>query len=128
MAVDAFRKEDEETKIFLGITFRDINNKPDSVTNRFVLSDGTDFDDTDYLYQWGDGKPGYTTFEKCAYLGNDGKIVDVYCRTEGKALCAVESTCPSSGSERSRANLPIFALFVAGSVFNAFHALAGLYF
>ena len=34
MAVDAFRKEDEETKIFLGITLRDINNKPDSEKNR----------------------------------------------------------------------------------------------
>ena len=49
------------------MTVRDTNNKPDSYNNRFVLSDGTDFDDTDYLYQWVDDKPGYTNYERCNF-------------------------------------------------------------
>ena len=110
--VDAFRKGDEESKIFLGVTVRNIYDYPSPSLNPFVFSDGTDFDDGEFPYKWGDNEPGYVATTKCTYLGNNGRVFEVECDQVGKALCAVESTCAESGSERSRANLPIFALFL----------------
>ena len=132
IAVDAFRKDDGDSKIFLGITSRNMNNAPEPPdVNPFVFSDDTVFDGKNFLYQWADTKPGEGYYERCVYLGNDGKVSNINCDLEGKALCIVDSTCTdpeSSGSVLSRANLLLFALFMAGSVFNAFHALAGLVF
>ena len=128
LAVGAFRKKDGDSKIFLGITVRDLDYSPGLPTdNPFVFSDDTVFDGSDF-FQWADEKPGDGYNDRCTYLDDDGKIVNYDCDQEGRALCVVESTCANSGSERSRANLSIFALFVAGSAFNALHALAGFVF
>jgi len=132
LAVDALRKEDAESKIFLGITTKDRKISPSPTDNYFVFSDGTKFDASSFLYDWADEKPTYANHLSCTYLTNDGKIADEECfsgvKSKGKAFCAVESTCTNSGTERSRANLSLFALFVAGGAFNVLHALAGLVF
>ena len=47
------------------------------------------------------------------------------CKTYEK--CKDENSA-SSESERSRANLPVFALFLACSVFKTFYALVGIVF
>ena len=131
IAIETFRKDDGDSKIFLGITSRNMNDSPQPPDfNPFVFSDDTVFDG-ESVYQWADSKPSEGYYEHCVYLGNDGKVSNTECGLEGKALCIVETACTdpeSSGSALSRANLPLFALFMAGSVFNAFHALAGLVF
>ena len=128
VAIDKFRKTegDQSAKMFLGITARDPKQTPDEESNPFILSDGTEFDDDDFdsFYKWSDSFPLYIDGSNCAYLGSDSRIYDASCDYDGVALCYV--ACADSASERSRANLPLFALFVAGSVFKALHVLAGL--
>ena len=67
----------------------------------------------------------HCSFEKCAYLYYDGRLATDRCDYEGWALCTVACEDASSGSELSRANLPVFALFAAASIFKAFYALVG---
>jgi len=124
-AVDDYRKEDPSTAIFLGISVKEPDQTPNKDTNPFVFSDGKnfDFDDKNFVYQWVEGGPTYDVVYKCAYLDSSGEIYETSCDMSGKALCFTD--CPSSGSKSSRKNFPLFALFVAGSVFNAFYALAG---
>ena len=97
--------------------------------NDFAYSDGTDFDVSSFAYKWIDNDPDYDYDGgkyKCVYLRGDGKITNYECvRLTGNALCFVEEDCANSDSERSRLNLPVFALFMAGSVFKTFFALVG---
>jgi len=125
-AIDEYQKEDHGTMIFLGITVKKPDQTPNEDTNPFVFSDGTnfDFDDENFVYPWASGGPGYDDIYKCAYVETDKKIWENSCDSTGKALCFID--CPSSGSESFRENFPLFAFFVAGSVFNAFYALTGL--
>ena len=97
-------------------------------TNPFSFSDGTEFSDSEpsMLLKWACGKPDYTAAsEKCAYLYSDGRLAHDKCGYEGWALCNVACKDASSGSELSRANLPVFALFAMASVFKAVFALVG---
>ena len=135
LAVDKFRVGDDESRIFLGITVRDSKQNPDEISNPFVFLDGTEFDDDDYSYQWVDNFSSHSSGRNCAILWTDGNIYNVRCDENGKALCYMG--CPkskdksedensvNSRSKRSCANLQLFALFAAASVFNALHALAG---
>ena len=111
------------------ITFRNTDQAPDASGNPFVFSDGTEFDDGNFLKWQDDDLPEYKTDLRCtALFDSDGGIIDTMCDLEGRALCYVESTCPSSASELSRANLPLFALFATVGAFSAFRALAALVF
>jgi len=126
-AVDEFYKKKPGTDFFLGITVKDPDLSPNEDTNPFVFSDGTnfDFDDESYVYQFTSGEPTYNDVLKCTYMGSGGEIFEADCTMSMKALCFID--CLNSGSESSRKNFPLFALFVAGSVFSAFFdALAGL--
>ena len=117
LEVDKLREEDGKSKIFLGITVRNTDQAPHKTNNPFVFSDGSEFNEGEFLYKWADKTPFYLEQMSCVYIERE-RILDERCNKNGKALCAVKSTCLNSGFERSRAN---FALFVAGSVFNAFH-------
>ena len=126
-AVDEFYNNKPDTRLYLGITVKDPDLSPNEDTNPFVFSDGTnfDFDDESYVYQFNSGEPTYYDLYKCAYLGSGGEIFEADCTESMKTLCFID--CLNSGSESSRKKFPLFALFVAGSVFNAFFdALAGL--
>jgi len=125
-----FYKEDETTEVYLGIAVRNLESGTNKVTNPFVFSDGSDFSDGDFL-KWTAENPSYNSVFRCTHIANSNfEIKDAKCDQRGVALCYVAcSEDENSGSERSRANLHLFALFlVAGSVFNAFHALAGIIF
>jgi len=124
--VDEYHNKGQSTELYLGITVKEPEQPPNKDTNPFVFSDGTNFDidNKNFVYPWASGVPSYNDIYKCAYVDTDKKIWDNNCDSTGKALCFI--VCPSSGSESSRKNFPLFALFVAGSVFNAFYALAGL--
>ena len=96
--------------------------------NDFTFSDGTDFDESGFAFQWEDKKPSYDDAggeNKCVYLTSDGELTNVYCNNDGHALCAVGCEDASSESERSRASLPVFALITAGYFFKTFFALVG---
>jgi len=126
--IDEYRKlsiENQYSLIYLGISVKEPDQTPNRDTNPFVFSDGTnfDFDDKNFVYQFTAGEPSYYDDYKCAYV-NSGELSENECSLTGKAICFID--CPNSGSERSRINFPLFALFVAGSVFNVFYALAGL--
>jgi len=124
VVVDEFRVKDGETLIFLGITVRNPEQTPDMDTNPFVFSDGTDSNDA-ALFEWAEEEPTYDEEAKCAgFLDHTSQIYELECDDAGRTLCFVD--CPNSGSERSRKNFSLFALFVAGSVFNAFHSGLGL--
>ena len=110
-------------RIYLGITVEDREKIPDFTDNPHVFSDGTDFNDDGFLYEWNDGFPTYGSNDRCVALDKSLQMFTGRCDGYGKALCYV--ACPSSASERFRANLPIFALFAA---FSAFCALAALVF
>ena len=105
-----------------------MDEDPSQKTNPFSFSDGTEFSDSeaDMLLKWACEKPDYTAAsEKCAYLYYDGRLATDRCDYEEWALCTVACEDASSGSELSRANLPVFALFAAASIFKAFYALVG---
>jgi len=116
LAYDELRDEDENVFVFIGVTVRDAGETPDKVANPFVFSDDTEFKDGDFL-KWAESTiPEYADIYRCSILKNsNGKMSDVSCDQSGRALCYVD--CPTSGFELSRANLPLFALFLAAHVF-----------
>ena len=97
--------------------------------NDFAYSDETDFDVSSFAFKWSDSDPNYDADGgeyKCVYINGGGKISNYRCDfMKGNALCFVEEDCANSDSERSRLNLPVFALFMAGSVLKTFFALVG---
>ena len=104
-----------------------------SDSNPFVFSDGTQVEDTNTLIKWsGPEEPEYDPDAKCVCLaakrhqtGNYNDNLATLCKMESECE-EEEEKCPmNNGSDRSRANLPVFALFMAGSVFKAFYALVG---
>jgi len=133
-AIDKFFVENSNTYSFvIGIHTRDLKETPHETENPFVFSDGSEFVVEGFLYPWFSNFPSYIPSRNCVFVENDKTITNYPCNgNDMKALCFV--VCPNtedensanSGSERSREKLPLSALFVAGSVFNAFHALAGL--
>jgi len=132
VSINTFRGESDENKnsgIVLGITAKDVDKPLTENNNDFAYSDGTDFDVSSFAYKWIDNDPDYDTDggkHKCVYLRGDGKITNYECvGLTGNALCFVEEDCANSDSERSRLNLPVFALFMAGSVFKTFFELVG---
>ena len=132
-ATDEFFVENTDTyNIVLGIHTRDREETFHATHNPFVFSDGSEFVAEGFLYQWAlPSFPMYAAGRECAFVQNDGTLANFGCGSFAiKALCFV--ACPdsaNSASERPRAKLPLLALFlVAGSVFNAFHAIAGLFF
>ena len=112
-------------KIFLGITSKNIEQNPDENDNPFVFSDGAKFDDGDFPYDWAANRPMHAIELNCVKLYVSGELYEDKCSEESKALCHIGCPKPAdSGSELFRANLPLFALFAAGSVFDALAALA----
>ena len=77
-------------------------------------------------------EPQYGSSTSCVFLAAGG-LNTVNCYEDIATLCKMNSECEeeedkcpmNNGSDRSRANLPVFALFMAGSVFKAFYALVG---
>ena len=126
-SIEEFCKNDDDSTLFLGTIARDIELDPSETDNPFVFSDGTEFNDGNSIYDLTDGQPAYISNHQCiGVLLDRGQMYSLMCDAEGTALCFVD--CPNSGSERFHAKLPFYGLLVAGSVFNAFHALAGLVF
>ena len=99
--------------------------------NPFVFSDGTDVDDSNFMYKWSQDEPYDDSFNyKCSIIYNDGTdelINSENCGESAHGLCKTYEKCNSvnSESEQSRANFPVFALFMACSVFKTFYALVG---
>ena len=116
--------------IWLDVTLRD-SSSTGSDANPFVFSNGAKVEDTNVVIRWDVDQPFYSLNNHCSYLAAGGLkesgCIDYYaalCKTKGK--CEEEEECPiNNESGRSRANLPVFALFMAGSVFRAFYALVG---
>ena len=124
--------------IYLGITVDDIFQDSDKNTNHFVFSDGTKFDDTDFAFKWStvemEVQPNYKDKSyKCTMIYKDKNaevMVSNTCDGSVYGLCKTYQECEdensaNSDSERSRANLPVFALFMACSAFKTFYALVG---
>ena len=128
-AISKFREEYGNNNIALGITAKDMDKQLNENDNHFVFLDGTDFDEGSFAFQWGDDQPSYGVGGafRCAFVNKDGKLENIHCGYDAHALCYIEE-CEdaNSGSERSlSANLPVFALFTAASVFKTFFALVG---
>ena len=114
--------------IWLGISARNMDEDLSEADNPFSFSDGTKIDDSKYdmLLKWQCGQPVYIEpNQKCGYIYSNGKLSHYKCSLEAFALCNVACEEASSGSELSRANSPVFAVFAAASVFKAFYALVG---
>ena len=95
-----------------------------------MFSNGTQVVDTNALIKWADSNPKLSVDEYCAYLASSG-LTDGSCESTSPALCKKKGQCEedacstNNDSDRSRANLTVFALLMAGSVFKAFYALVG---
>ena len=142
--VKAFREKEVVNRfsfIWLGITVEDINQPSDESTNSFVFSDGTKFDDSNFVFRWmadtmAGGHPNYSDKDiRCTIVKDEsGEVMmSTFCSGGANAhgLCKTYEKCEdensaNSESERSRANLPVFALFMACSVFKTFYALVGI--
>jgi len=118
--------------LWIGVVSENESADP-SESNPFVFFNGTQVEDANTLIKWRTKTgPSYSGLAKCVYLGVDG-INTGSCAAASNHLCKVkieceekEEKCPmNNGFDRSRANLPVFALFMAGSVFKAFYALVG---
>jgi len=143
-AVENFRETDNLSMIWLGITVGDMDENPHETKNPFVFSDGTEIDESNFMYKWENGGASgdhpYINSEgknRCSVIFNmRGEIMQSHIcdgATSGYGLCKKYENCKdensaSSESERSRANLPVFALFVACSVFKTLYALVGVAF
>jgi len=156
-AIDAWRQASSDNQwkvIWLEVTIKNIDQPSDENNNYFVFSDGSKFDDTDFAYKWekndmGVDHPDYTNTEiRCSYIYQNNNMKSCSCGGfAGHGLCAIYQKCgseddnkdetgdetedessASSGSELSRANLSVFALFMACSVFKTFYALVGVFF
>ena len=128
--------------IWVGITVEDVNQPADKNANYFVFPGGSKFDDTDFAFKWEVGgmgvhQPDYSDENKrCSVIFNalnDEKMRSYYCggMVSAYGLCITYQKCEdedaaNSESERSRANLPVFTLFTACSVFKTFYALVGI--
>ena len=115
--------------IWLGISAKDMGNPLDKDMNPLVFSDGTDFDESGYAYEWDDQEPNYLNNGdfKCTKLKINGKMGTVPCEEVAfNVLCMIEE-CEEASSEsaRSRVNLSVFAVFILCSIFKTFSALVG---
>ena len=104
------------TQIFLGITSKKPEQNPDENDNPFVFSDGENFNDEEFPYDWGEN-PMYAKEHNCVSLYNSNKLYEDRCGEESSALCYVACPKPAgSASELSRANLPLFALYALAAL------------
>ena len=109
-----------------------MDNDLSETDNPLSFSDGTKVDNLDrkQLLKWSclssTKQPLYNERSfKCGRLTYLLVMDNSECNYVTNALCTVPCEDASSGSKRSRANLPVFALFAAASVFKAFFALIG---
>jgi len=117
--------------IWLNAESKDPSTSPKE-SNPFVFTNGTEIKDTNMLIKWRQGQPQYSSNAKCIYFAREG-LMAIQCTFSFVGLCKIESECEekcpiveqqvNNASDRSRANLPVLALFMAGSVFKAFYAL-----
>ena len=115
--IKAFDAGDQS--IFLGITSKNPEQNPDENDNPFVFSsNGENFDDGDFPYDWADRRPFHAIGKNCVYLFYDGNLYEDKCGAESSALCYVGCPKPAQGSasELSRANLPLFALYALAAL------------
>ena len=104
--------------------------------NPFIFSDGTefDFDDSGFVFDVKDSEPDYenSRIYKCLRLNSSGKLVSEDCGTPSYGLCKKYEKCEdetededsaNSEFEPFRAKLPVFAFFMACSVFKILYAL-----
>jgi len=119
-----FRQNVGDISIWLGITLQDINQPADVNTNKFIFSDGSDPSSDLSFVSWKDSQPSYGsggTFNKCIMINKNDEMQANMCSEDALGLCKTYE-CENSESERSRANLPVFALFMACSLFKTFYA------
>ena len=117
----------------LGIQSKD-ENAAASAENPYAFSDGVEMNNDEILLKWADPQPNYKDGAyKCVNVV-EGRLYTGSCDFEYKVLCKMgtneeeSTTVPSPGSsksDRSRANLPVFALFLAVSIFKTCYALVG---
>jgi len=125
-AINKFRSENSgDDAVWVDIASQDPASKP-SGSNPYVFSDRTEVKDTNMLIKWAKpDQPIYHDTDKCAELSSRG-LKTKSCLSSNNGLCRKVVECSSnSGSNLSRANLPVFALFMTGGVFKAFYALVG---
>ena len=93
--------------------------------NPFAFSDGTEIDESSFVWNWDENEPDFNDGKgdlKCVYLMQDKMATDKCETAKYSALCRIEEKCEdaSSKSERSRAKLPVFAVFILCSIFKTF--------
>ena len=117
--------------MWLGITAKNMDEAAHETNNPFAFSDGTEIDESSFVWSWGESEPDYNNGVgdyKCVYVNpQNGKMATDKCDSEVvkyRALCRIEGDCvdASSESERFRANLPVLAVFVWCSIFKTFTA------
>ena len=126
--VNTFFKTSFDYGIWLGISVKDLAEPANETDNNYVFSDGTSFNDTEFVFKWYGNEPDFGVY-KCAFIDPYEKLwtskLSIYIKNF--ALCKVDEDCEDATSkcERSRVNLSIFALLMACTFFNTFFALAG---
>jgi len=121
-----FRQNVGGNSVWIGSTVEDFDQPADANTNKFIFSDGTDSCSDLSFVKWKEGEPAYdyAGIHKCVMITkmntNDKMWADM-CSATALGLCKTYE-CENSESERSRANLPVFALFMACSLFKTFYA------
>jgi len=129
LAYKTFREKDDSNAVWIGITVVDTNQPADKNTNKFAFSDGTDPSSDLSFLSWNSNEPDYgdNGIYRCALINSDNEMASNTCDKTMFGLCKTYE-CENSESERSRANLPVFALLMACSVFKTFFALVGIVF
>jgi len=130
LAIEKFRETSQDSsQTWLGITAKNVENAAHETNNPFAFSDGTEIDESSFVWSWGEYEPDYNDGQgnlKCVYLNTqneqmatdecDGELAEYH------ALCRIEEDCvdASSESERSRANLSVLAVFILCGIFKTF--------
>jgi len=126
LAIEKFRETSQGSSLmWLGITAKNMEEAAHETNNPFAFSDGTEIDESSFVWNWDENEPNYNNGVgdyKCAYLRQNGKMAADKCEVSNAALCRIEEKCEdaSSKSERSRAKLPVFAVFILCSIFKTF--------
>ena len=109
--------------LWVRVLSEDDTSDPSEQDNPFVFSNGTVVEETNALIKWQKDEPRYDVSFSCVRLAAGG-LKTSSCSASLATLCKVKSECEekcpmNNGSDRFRANLPVFAIFMA--VFKAFN-------
>ena len=79
LAIEKFRETSQDSsQTWLGITAKNVENAAHETNNPFAFSDGTEIDESSFVWSWGEYEPDYNDGQgnlKCVYLNTQNEMM-----------------------------------------------------